>query len=191
MKTDIKDKGERTNENRRVALSRQMLQKALLRLLAGKSIHEISVAELCREAGVNRSTFYRLYSIPAEVMEEILRNMISEISADYLFTEGKRIENTLKTYQYIYDHREVFRAILPNCGNRVYAMLEEMYSRMFRKEYGTIESEEKSRLMIAFLLAGGLTFTSRWLESEPPVPPEEVAELLCSLTDPPSRIRRP
>ena len=46
------------NEDPRQRRTRESLGAALARLLAAKSLDDISVAELCREAGVHRTTFY-------------------------------------------------------------------------------------------------------------------------------------
>lgn len=45
--------------NQRVVLTKRLFKEGLLRLLENKGMDEISVAELCRESGINRATFYR------------------------------------------------------------------------------------------------------------------------------------
>ena len=41
--------------------SKKCFFEALLRLYHQKSYPEIQISEICREAGYNRSTFYRIY----------------------------------------------------------------------------------------------------------------------------------
>ena len=48
-------------ENQRITLTKKLLQEGLLRLLETKRLDKISVTELCREAGINRATFYNHY----------------------------------------------------------------------------------------------------------------------------------
>ena len=57
--------------NRRVLLTKMLLKEALLKLLQSKSIETINVSELCREADVNRATFYRHYNTPNDVLLDI------------------------------------------------------------------------------------------------------------------------
>ncbi len=45
-------------EDSRITRTRQSLTEALLRLLSNSSLETISVAALCQEAGVHRTTFY-------------------------------------------------------------------------------------------------------------------------------------
>ncbi|MCC8090140.1 MAG: TetR/AcrR family transcriptional regulator, partial [Oscillospiraceae bacterium] len=63
-------------ENQRVMLTKRLLKDALIRLLNGKSIDEISVTELCRESGINRSTFYHHYGSPYDVLAEREQTML-------------------------------------------------------------------------------------------------------------------
>ena len=60
----------------RVAVTKRMIQEALIRLLKNKPIDKIKVNELCEESGINRATFYRHY----ETLQDILR----EIEADVI-----------------------------------------------------------------------------------------------------------
>lgn len=59
-------------EDPRQARTRQALSDALRRLLAARPLGEISVAALCREAGVHRTTFYG----HAQGVEDLLVDLI-------------------------------------------------------------------------------------------------------------------
>ena len=48
-----------TRDDARTRFTREALKDALLTLLGEKGFNDISVAELCRRAGVTRATFYR------------------------------------------------------------------------------------------------------------------------------------
>ena len=56
---DMQEKKQK--ENQRILVTKRLLGVALIKLLKEKTIHEISVRELCDKAGVNRSTFYNHY----------------------------------------------------------------------------------------------------------------------------------
>ena len=55
----------------RVTLTRRMLREALLRLLPQKPLSRITVSELCREAGVNRVTFYNHFETPTAILRDL------------------------------------------------------------------------------------------------------------------------
>ena len=50
-------------ENQRVYLSKKLLENALISLLKQKSLYKISIRELCEVASINRSTFYKYFSL--------------------------------------------------------------------------------------------------------------------------------
>ncbi len=50
--------------NMRVAVTKRMLKEGLLRCLETKDLEEITISELCKEAGINRATFYKHFNTP-------------------------------------------------------------------------------------------------------------------------------
>ena len=54
------------------------LTEALLQLLRDKPLNEISINELVRKAGVCRSSFYRNYLTPEQIIDEYLENIFME-----------------------------------------------------------------------------------------------------------------
>ena len=66
-------------ENQRIMLTKRLLKESMLRLLESKELEKISVTELCRDAGINRATFYRHYEIPRDVLSEIGKDLFYEM----------------------------------------------------------------------------------------------------------------
>lgn len=66
--------------NQRVAISKILMKEGLLRLLKKKHISKISVSELCKKAQINRTTFYRYYQTPSDVLQEIALDYVKEFS---------------------------------------------------------------------------------------------------------------
>ncbi len=70
-----------TKNNARSRASREALRRGLLTLLEQQELQEITVAQLCREAGVNRSTFYSHYENIWNVLEELEEEMDQSLRA--------------------------------------------------------------------------------------------------------------
>ena len=66
-------------ENQRIVITKKMLKESLLKMLKEKDLDTINVSELCREAGVNRATFYRHYAIPRDVLMEIQQDLFHQL----------------------------------------------------------------------------------------------------------------
>lgn len=66
-------------ENQRVRMTKKLFADSLLLLMKTKPVDEISISELCRQAQVNRTTFYKYYTCP----HDILRDIASVTQASY------------------------------------------------------------------------------------------------------------
>lgn len=64
--------------NKTACLSQQAISEAFLRLLEEESFDEISVSEICKEAGVSRQTYYSLFGKKENIL-------LYEISRHYPF----------------------------------------------------------------------------------------------------------
>jgi AcrR family transcriptional regulator len=65
----------------RAVRSRRKLHEAVLHLAAGQPIESVSVAELTRAAGLNRTTFYNHASSPADALEQALFGELDDMRA--------------------------------------------------------------------------------------------------------------
>lgn len=73
--------------DKRILKTKTLLYEALVPLLSERSIHEITVTALCKAAGVNRTTFYKYYRFPEEVLEEYVIGLY-EKTLQSAFAEG-------------------------------------------------------------------------------------------------------
>lgn len=67
--------------SRRVKMTQALLKQSLVELLEHKSIHQITIKEICERANVSRSTFYAYYGSQYELLNAIEREIIEETQA--------------------------------------------------------------------------------------------------------------
>ncbi|MBR2639957.1 MAG: TetR/AcrR family transcriptional regulator, partial [Oscillospiraceae bacterium] len=75
------------NESKYFSTAEKM-DNALLELLKTKSFEFITVSEICKKAGVNRSTFYLHYENTRELLEETVKKMSGDFVL-YFLPDGK------------------------------------------------------------------------------------------------------
>ena len=89
-------------ENQRVVISKRMMKAGLLQLLQEKPLEQVNVSELCRQAGVNRATFYRHYDSPRAVVLDIALDMSKDLQKTLKVPEcmadGEQFLEELCTY---------------------------------------------------------------------------------------------
>ena len=66
-------------ENQRITLTKRLLKEGLFRLLKTKELNKINVSELCKEAGINRATFYKYYTAPQDVLKDVENDIIGDL----------------------------------------------------------------------------------------------------------------
>ena len=162
-------------DNQRVRLTKRLLSESLLDLMQQKDLDQISVIELCRKAGINRATFYRYYSNPVDVLQEIQSETCSSY-AHFQHNEAEAVETLTavlqKTHENINRARifndmttdSIFKGNCPETSNDVYFKLlagtvpEEMreYARFMTSAAMTVwlrnECDLDERKFSAFLL---------------------------------------
>ena len=67
--------------NQRRTLTKRLLKESLIELLKEKDIRKINITELCRAAGINRTTFYCHYSNQYAVLNAKENTMLRELQA--------------------------------------------------------------------------------------------------------------
>ncbi|MGW1228975.1 TetR/AcrR family transcriptional regulator [Streptomyces sp. NPDC001478] len=68
----------------RVRRTRDRLREAVLRLASERPVEEIAVADLVREARVNRTTFYKHATSPATILEQVLYEELDRVRAGWI-----------------------------------------------------------------------------------------------------------
>lgn len=156
----------------RIKYTKMVIRRVFLELLGRLPVEKITVAEICREAEINRATFYRYYenqydllsSLESEMFEEIkksacqYRNDIDKLTEIifYKFAEQKEMWTLLLS-----DHADL------SFLSKIYTFFEEL----FAKDYSTKERELRYR----FLLSGYSGIFDYWVKNGMKEPPEEMA----------------
>lgn len=104
--------------------TKETIQRALLDLLKDKDFAKISVAEIAKQAHINRGTFYLHYKDKDELFEALQHDVLRQLEQCVLHTKiefslesPKRYEllqYTVNLFTYIEQHVDVFQILLLN-----------------------------------------------------------------------------
>jgi AcrR family transcriptional regulator len=140
-----------TSKDLRAVRSGQALRDALLALLQRKPFDQITVRDICAEAGVHYATFFRHHQTKEGLLDDIAKDQIRRLNQLTLaIRESDDYEAGFRALcQYVADHRELW-AILLNGGagsamreewlrqSQLVAATEEPVNSWLPRDLGTI-----------------------------------------------------
>jgi AcrR family transcriptional regulator len=174
----------------------EKMDSALMELLKTKSFEFITVSEICKKAGVNRSTFYLYYENTRDLLEETVRNMTDDFISYFVpdgkilpinFEESKKdklvfiSEEYLMPYlSYFKENRKIFFTVFEN--GKLFGF-EEIYEKLFDNIFNPIldvfeypESERK--YVMAFYLNGINSIVTEWIKDDCRTGEEEIIKII-------------
>lgn len=173
------------------------MDKAFLQLLQKKEFAYITVKEICKEAGVNRSTFYLHYEnigdLLAESTEYMYRQFLSYMPEENCMKNMKECPleelylitpKYLKPYfTYIKEQKWLFKTVVENSG---ILRFDDAYDQMFIHVFTPILDrfqvpEEDRNYMMAYYIHGILAITEQWLRQDCEDSVEHIMHILIRL----------
>lgn len=167
-------------DGRRVKMTKALLKTSLIELMKTKSIHTISIKEICSGADINRSTFYRHYNTQYELYDEIVNEILTELINAYLTSKENQedLQDSIAAVLEVTEkNREVCLVILSDKGNVT-------MGESFVKAITPVVPDETSELSIYvfhFIAAGLANIVWTWLSKPVRSSPKELASLIASM----------
>ena len=175
-------------ENQRITITKRLLKESMLRLLKEKELDKISVTELCREAGINRATFYRHYEIPRDVLIEIEKDLYHDLR------EAVRVPAAQEDIYpcieemclFLEQHKERLRVLLQcNSDTDFVLFVNEIFEELYQ-EVGNMPAfrelnQEDIRLMALYTAGGSYFLLRHWLTGGIPKSAEEMSAYIYGL----------
>ena len=110
-----------TKDNQRVRLTKRLLRESIIKLLGKQTIYDITVSQLCEDAGINRSTFYKYYNNIREIYEEIEQEALeagaSCIASVNVHDKGSIIQQVEVLLSHIRDNSALYTLLLENSAD--------------------------------------------------------------------------
>lgn len=164
-----------TVNNVRRRRSREKLTEALIRTLQTKELSEIRVQELCRMAGVNRSTFYACFQDIYGLAEEAQKKLKQEVASFY-YRENEDDDREavfLQLFRHVAENQLLYKTYF-KLGLPVSFDPSEADLRMAEKYYEWKDIDYH----VAFFRAGLNAVIEKWLAEGCCRPPEEINEII-------------
>lgn len=100
-----------TKNNKRRRDSIERIQNAFVSFLQTKELHEITVSDICKEAGINRSTFYANFMDVYDLSEKIINKIQDDLIILYHdeIVKGKYKSDYVKLFYHVRENQALFK----------------------------------------------------------------------------------
>ncbi len=161
-----------TKNNQRYRDSEKRMQNALMKLMENQELKDVTVMDICKEAHINRTTFYAhyedIYDLMSKVERVIRQDLYEEFQAngvgmqnvfhhDYLIFFLRHMENNKNFYRICLRHRVKFP-------------LDEEFDRLWEdivtshcRQHNVID-ERTTLYYLTFHQAGFTSLLRKWVE---------------------------
>ena len=171
----------------RIIKTKANLHEALVKLLYEKSLDKITVSELCKEAKINRGTFYLHYPDVNELFEEYFETITEDLKAayyePYVLTSNK-IENLqsdmVRIFHHVYQYREFYKIVFDRKTPMMYYYRLFEYIVKYLSET-LMEHEGNTKYIASYQSNAILGVILTWAEEDFKKSPAEINEIVFPL----------
>lgn len=161
--------------------SKAALKSAFLELFKRRDPENISIVDLCRKAGVHRSTFYAHYEIIDQLIHEVLRDCVAEVCEGFdsqwnlSLEDGGVSRSLIKSYLDRFLSNPTLQRFC-TCSNS--GRYRTLITRA-QVEYSLGTTTDQVRYYTAYFQnAGVFNCVLEWLANGMPIPGNDVIEII-------------
>ena len=172
--------------DRRVRYTKMMLRQALLELMKGAPIDNISVTDLCKMADISRGTFYAHYTDAHDLLNQIEQALLSDLQRILTahLTIGERCDINkvmLELLECISYNGDICTILLSDHGDdaflrQVLNVAQELYFKMVGKQ--AAENYALFEYVFSFLANASMGIIQRWVQDGMREPAAFLAEIV-------------
>lgn len=176
----------------RVIRTQALLRQALEELITEKSFSSLTIGQVTRQAGLDRSTFYLHYPGLHSLLEDCARELFAEMRAeiyankmdDYRTNPSVLEPFVASVFKHLEKHHRFYKAMLGRQGDPYFRILfQDQLSELIFEPVELKESSEQnvfqSNMTLRFFSAGFAGLASWWLEKDMPIPLEEASRQIA------------
>lgn len=176
-------------EYRSAIRSKNLIKKAVAKLIHEKDVSKITISDIIREADISRGTFYAHYSDVSSVLEQIEGEELQALVAyvDRLGLEKIVTDVSILIEQiciYLEKDKEYYRMIAQSniFNNFLWRLVEVYYDKLLEIVYSqqkTIDKDEANAYLI-YVTSGAKAVILSWLNDEIPGTPKQISKTVGS-----------
>lgn len=166
--------------------SKQKIKDALIKLLLQKDFDKISVADITREAKVNRGTFYLHYIDKFDLIDKLLYQFKSELFSTLADTETQEKEALEKALCYLKENKDFIYTLsqskASDLQNEIERFLKELLSRNANLRSDIVNTLHFSQEYASTTFFGSITsIVVYWIGHDFQESPDELSSMMITI----------
>jgi AcrR family transcriptional regulator len=167
----------------RVLRTRAALRDGLMILVVDNSFAKLTIQDVTRQAGLNRTTFYLHYTGLHELLEDCARQLFSQMRAEIyanqfgsFHVDPTRLEPFVRSvFNHLEQHGKFYRAMLGKQGDPYFRSLFQDLLMELIFEPLNASSLYPNGMVMRFFSAGFTGIASWWLDNNMPISIDQAA----------------
>ncbi len=166
-----------TKNNRRRRASMERIESAFINLLQTKELNQITVSDICKRCGLNRSTFYANYADIYQLADRVREHLEAEVNQLYEpeTAHGFNSNDYLKLFRHIKDNQLFYRTYFKLGYDNQYQIT--LYDTHQAQQYF---DNQHIAYHIEFFRSGFNAIVKMWLAGGCQETPEEMEQIIHS-----------
>lgn len=165
-----------TKNNRRKQASVEKIQQTFMLFLQDRELTQISVSDICKAAGINRSTFYANFADIYALADHIFDQLEQDVYHLLILQSGwqQSPEDFLKLFSHIRDNQALYRLYFRLGYDRTETYWREVTDLQKKLDHQNLEYH------VTFFRCGFNAIVKRWLEKGCRETPEQMCQILLN-----------
>lgn len=168
-----------------VAQTKLNFQQAFWKLYKQKGIERISVAELVKTAGYNRSTFYEYFSNLRDLLDRIEDSLLEEIKGQIInhIENDLNEEDAIRLLATLYQEKGEYLSVLlsENGDPRFVKKIKDVMRPQIAKIYGLNVENLRTKYIIELGMSSIIGTLTHWYNNDMDLPAEELAAMFHTM----------
>lgn len=175
-----------TKNNRRTQYTIQVIKEAFIHLLDTNELSKITVTQICREADVNRGTFYLHFDDPLDLFHKIEAELVDQVRPILAMRPQEQLHDWLKRLIIILKANEaVSRIILANYRdgimiNELFSEVQEQAIEEFKEDFHE-QNPHILKYYFSYFVNGSISAILSWFADEEDQSIEGITKALANV----------
>ena len=173
--------------DRRVKYTKKTIKDTFINLLNEKEINKITVSEICKQADINRATFYRYYLDVYDLLDKIKDDFVTELISNSINADSSTVSSYAKPLlEAFLNHKELVQVLFKNQQSTYFlddilAIAYEKCKERWKKDLPDLE-EEDIEYATVYIFNGALGIINFWIKNDFDKSVDEIANIIEKLS---------